>query len=145
MPSSQFLRYSEFAGVEASFQDHLDVRVEPTTDEGRWRVVLDIRKMHTNSGKILHGGVVMTLLDVALGTACRIEDPLQRTAVTVELKVNFLRPGGRVGDRVSAKGFVRHATRSLVFCEGELRNDANELLATASGTFKYLEYPPGSS
>ena len=138
MSSKQFMRYSEFAGKEAPFQDHVDMRYDPGED-GRPRMVLDIQPNHLNTGKVLHGGMVMTLLDVAMSASCNASDPQRRATVTIELKVNFLRPGGCNGDRVIASGNVRHITRSFAFCDGELRKAANgELLATGSGTFKFV-------
>ncbi|MNR47449.1 hypothetical protein D3C85_1665510 [compost metagenome] len=52
-----------------------------------------------------------------------------------------MRPGGQSGDVLSAQGFLRSSSRSLAFCDAEVRNEAGELLATASGTFKYIKRP----
>jgi len=130
-------RFSDFMGVEASFQDYVDIRYAPAAD-GSPQMLVDIDTRHINMGKVLHGGMVMTLLDVAMATMCRHHDALRRGAVTVELKVNFLRPCGKAGERVIATGRLRHATTHLAFCDGELRDSADMLLATASGTFKYV-------
>ena len=137
MPFEKLMKYSEYFGMEAPFPDHLDVRCDPGQN-GEFGMILDIQPMHTNAGKVLHGGMLMSMFDIAMGTMCRIQDPLGRSVVTVEMKVSFMRPGGRAGDRIRALGIVRHAARSLVFCDGELRGEAGILLATASGIFKYI-------
>lgn len=144
MDSPRYVLYSEFTGTEAPFQDHVDIRHD-LENRASGRMVLDIRKLHTNSGKVLHGGMVMTLLDIAMSTAARHQDAQSRVAVTVELKVNFLRPCGCAGEQVDAHGFVRHATRTLAFCDGELRNEAGEVLATASGTFRFIRRAPADA
>ncbi|WP_231492934.1 PaaI family thioesterase [Zestomonas thermotolerans] len=92
---------------------------------------------HLNDWQSAHGAVIMALLDMAMALA---SDEQQRGCVTVEMKNNFLRPAGNVGD-VKAFGMARHASRSLAFCEAELRNSQDEVVTTASGTFKYLDEP----
>lgn len=142
-PTAPLVRYSAYIGAEPTFQDLLEVWYDPGRNNDD-RMILDIGAMHVNAARVLHGGMVMTLLDVAMAARCRRSDALGRAVVTVEVKVNFLRPGGRAGERVAAQGLVRHAARSLVFCDGELRDAAGQLLATASGTFKYIN-PNGAS
>lgn len=135
----QLVRYSAYIGADPTFQDLLDVWYDPGRDNDD-RMILDIGATHLNAARVLHGGMVMTLLDVAMAARCRRSDSLDRAVVTVEVKVNFLRPGGRAGERVAAHGLVRHTTKSLIFCDGELRDTAGQLLATASGTFKYRNH-----
>jgi len=75
----------------------------------------------------------MALLDMAMALA---SDEQQRGCVTVEMKNNFLRPAGNVGD-VKAFGMARHDSRSLAFCEAELRNSQDKwwpLLPALSST-----------
>jgi uncharacterized protein (TIGR00369 family) len=98
---------------------------------------------HMNSWSVLHGGVTMTLLDVAMAHAARSprdgapHDP--RGVVTVEMKTSFLRPG--LG-RLVAKGMLLHQTSTLAFCEGSLFDADQKLVAHATGTFKYLRALP---
>lgn len=140
------MRYSEYVGTESSFQDSIDLRYDAGPN-GEACMVLAIQPMHLNAGRVLHGGVAMTMLDVAMANMCRERDTLGRRAVTVEMKTNFLRPGGGVGDSVVASGTVRHVTQSMAFCDGELRDMAGTLLATASGTFRFVgaASPAGSA
>ena len=83
----------------------------------------------------------MTLLDVAMALSASDNDEARRGVVTVEKKTSFLRPGGEVGEILEAHGKVLHHTRSIAFCEGELRNSAGVVVASASGTFKYVNKP----
>lgn len=112
-------------------------------DNGHAEIGLAPRDDQMNSWSVLHGGVTMTLLDVAMAHAARSpfegREPDARGVVTVEMKTSFMRPG--IG-RVVAKGRLLHKTVSLAFCEGTLHDEKGELLAHASGTFKYLKALP---
>jgi uncharacterized protein (TIGR00369 family) len=110
---------------------------------GHAEIGLSPRPDQMNSWSVLHGGVTMTLLDVAMAHAARSPaaggEPEARGVVTVEMKTSFVRPG--IG-RVVAQGRVLHKTASLAFCEGRLVDAQGELLAHASGTFKFLRALP---
>ena len=124
----------EFFGVHVPFLAWLDVHgIE--WEPGRARVTLALRPELTNSLSAAHGGVVCTLLDVAMAAAARSDDPAMRV-VTVDMSVQFMRPG--VG-MLSAVGRTLTVTRSLAFCEAEIRDPEGLLVAKGSGVFKRLK------
>lgn len=138
----QLKLYTAHRGIAIPLLDLLQFRHAPTpAEEGPGCIVLRIEPQHLNGWANAHGGVVMTLLDVAMAVNATWHDEQQRGVVTVEMKTSFLRPGGTVGEVLEAHGNVRHHTRSIAFCEAELRNSRGEVVATASGTFKYLNQP----
>ena len=94
---------------------------------------LELRDELMNSWEVAHGGVIMSVLDIVMGMSANSLDEASRGATTVELKTNFIKAAT---GRILARGLAHRAGRSLVFAEGELRNDAQELLARATGTFK---------
>jgi len=112
-------------------------------DNGRSEIALTPRDEHLNSWSVVHGGVTMTLLDVAMAHAARSPmdgaPPETRGVVTIEMKTSFLRPG--IG-RIVAQGKVLHKTNSFCFCEASLVDAKGELLAHGTGTFKYLKSLP---
>ncbi|MBA1204272.1 PaaI family thioesterase [Pseudomonas capeferrum] len=116
---------------------HLEIFGAPEFDEAGAILRLRLRDHHLNGNASAHGGLLMTLMDAVLA-CCTLGHGSGRGCVTVELKTNFMRPGGTAGDLLVARGFLRSSGRSLAFCDGEVRNEAGELLATASGTFKYV-------
>jgi len=71
------------------FVEHLGIELIEKAD-GKMRLRFTPRPEHLNSWNGIHGGVLMTLLDVALGSAARSLDPACVGATTVELKTNFL-------------------------------------------------------
>lgn len=99
--------------------------------EGRTRLRLALRDDHGNNLGIAHGGVICTLLDIAMGTAARLF--AGRPVLTLDMQTRFLSPGRGV---LLAEGFVLRGGRSVLFCEAEIRTEEGDLVATASGLFK---------
>jgi uncharacterized protein (TIGR00369 family) len=79
----------------------------------------------------------MTLLDVTMAMTARstADDPLQVRMVTIEMKTSFMRGG--TGELICT-GTSVHRTRSMCFCEAEIRDGDDRLVARGSGTFKFM-------
>ena len=122
--------YAEQLGVRAGHKREGDVGLE-----------LQLREEHLNSWQVAHGGVVMSVLDIVMGLSAKTLDENSIGATTIELKTNFLKAAT---GRIRARGRAQRAGRSLVFAEGELHNDSNDLLARATGTFKLRYSATGS-
>ncbi len=86
---------------------------------------------------ILHGGVHATLLDTAMGFAVSYTgDAAQKQLVmTLSLNVSYL--GVASGETIIATGRKTGGGRSTAFAEGEIRDTDGNLLATATGVFRY--------
>jgi uncharacterized protein (TIGR00369 family) len=112
-------------------------------ERGEAEIAVTLRDELTNSWGVAHGGVSMTLLDVVMAHAARApgEDGIAEDAgvVTVEMKTTFMRPG--LG-RLLGSGRRLHRTASLAFCEASLHDGEGQLVAHATGTFKYLKGLP---
>lgn len=112
-------------------------------ENGEAEITMTPREEHMNSWSVVHGGVLMTMLDVAMAHAARSPKdgaaPDARGVVTIEMKTSFMRPG--LG-RLRARAKVLHQTASLAFCEGSIVADDGTLVAHATGTFKYLKALP---
>ena len=111
---------------------------------GEGRVALTLEPRHLNSWKVAHGGVIMALLDVAMAIAGRSLDPDARGGVTVEMKTSFLQPG-EAGGRLTAHGKTFHRSLTMSFCEGEVRDAHDRLIAKAIGTFKTIKRIDGTT
>jgi uncharacterized protein (TIGR00369 family) len=96
---------------------------------------LVVSDKHGNRNGFAHGGVLMTLLDTALGLAS-LEAQGGHQQATVGLNVSFVAPV-RVGDFVVVDCQAVKATRTLMFMQGTLRAGDN-ICATAQGTWKIL-------
>ncbi|NMM39172.1 MAG: PaaI family thioesterase [Glaciimonas sp.] len=122
--------------VEIPFLNEIGVELL-SMGNGQAQVAVDLQGRHMNSWAVAHGGLTMTLLDVAMSLAGRSIFPQARGAITVEMNTSFLQPGGKPGSRLIAIGKAFHRSTSLCFCEGEVWN-GDKLVAKAMGTFKYL-------
>lgn len=66
----------------------------------------------------VHAGIITTIADTACGYAALTLMPPGSEVLSVEFKVNLLRPA--VGDRLIATGTVLRAGRTLSVCQGEV-------------------------
>jgi uncharacterized protein (TIGR00369 family) len=109
--------------------------------DGRARCRLGLTHDHLNRHGVLHGGLSATLLDNAMSaTASLTVDTTGRAPfLTVSLNVHYL-AGANLGATVIASGRVTGGGKSLLFLDGDLRDDADRLIATATGVFKRV--PP---
>jgi uncharacterized protein (TIGR00369 family) len=87
---------------------------------------------HMNQLGIAHGGITMTLLDVALGTAARSGSD-KSAVMTLDMQTQFIAPGRGT---LSAEGRIVKSGRSLVFVEADVHDDMGTLVAKARGIFK---------
>ncbi|MFH6786898.1 MULTISPECIES: PaaI family thioesterase [Methylobacterium] len=90
---------------------------------------------HRNRNGVVHGGVMATLLDMALGRASAEAQGGRRQA-TINLDLQFLAPV-EVGEFLVAECRVVRATRSILFMQGHLRVE-DRVCAVAQGVWKVL-------
>jgi uncharacterized protein (TIGR00369 family) len=101
---------------------------------GEAELGLQLRADQHNSMHMAHGGVTMTLLDVTMAHAARSADVAAaapagatgRAVITVEMKTSFIRPGA---GRLTIRAECVHKATSLMFCEGEARDEQGRLVA----------------
>ncbi|MBN3789049.1 PaaI family thioesterase [Burkholderia sp. Ac-20353] len=120
--------------IESPFVDMLGVQLVSAKD-GKSEIALLLDERHMNTWSIAHGGVTMTLADVALAMAARSLTDDGVGVVTVEMKVNFMQPGR---GELRAYGRVMHRSTTMAYCEGEVRDSDGHFVAKALGTFKYM-------
>src|SRR5690242_18097061 len=78
---------------DPGFRDLVGVEEPVSTTEGRARVMLHAEERHTNPAGTIHGGVIATLVDIAMGSAVRSLSRDGEVPVTIEMKINYLEPG----------------------------------------------------
>jgi uncharacterized protein (TIGR00369 family) len=112
---------------------HLGMRTE-ALGAGSARLSLPVTPELTNSFGTVHGGAIMSLLDVALCTAARTLHPDSTGVMTIDLSTSFI--GGGSGERLIAEARVLKDGRSMSFVEGEARNADGTLVAKAIATVR---------
>jgi uncharacterized protein (TIGR00369 family) len=100
------------------------------------RLALDLRPEHMNRTEVVHGGVLMAMLDAACGF-CGIYpvDGAKRYSITLALNTQFI--GSAKSGRLLATARRRGGGNTIFFAAGEIHDDAGTLIATAEGTFRY--------
>ena len=129
------------ADVEAELEKAMSVDSELFTTvgfrvvkvrSGRAELSFPFSKAVTRRGGMVHGGIVMYSLDNACGIAAMSVNP-GMDQLTMELKVNFLRPLKRGPFR--AIGKVVKAGNSVIVVEGEVRDADGALCARSLGSW----------
>lgn len=83
---------------------------------------------------MVHGGMACTLLDSAAGCAVHTTLPAGVGYSSIEIKVNFLRPVHADAGPVYARGKVTKTGKRVCFAEADLRDQAGNVLATATSS-----------
>jgi uncharacterized protein (TIGR00369 family) len=115
------------------FVSHLKILTE-TLGHGEARLSLPIETHLTNSLGTVHGGVILSLLDVALCTAARTLHPDSAGVITIDLSTSFIGAGS--GEKLLADARVMKDTRSVSFVEAEAKNQDGTLVAKAIATVR---------
>ncbi|MCG3188675.1 MAG: hypothetical protein LKCHEGNO_00800 [Burkholderiaceae bacterium] len=125
------------------FVEELGLELHSVGD-GRAELRVDLAEAHLNSWEVAHGGVLMTMLDVAMAQAARSahrHDSAGPSVATIEMKTSFVRPAE---GELRALGKLLHRTSTLAFCEASVLDGEARLCAHATGTFKYLRALPAT-
>ncbi len=119
---------------EVPFFRYLDIRVEKI-EPGRVVMTHEPRGELLNIYGSLHGGIISSLADIAMGTAIWTMVGPRDKMVTLEFKINYIAPVGEDTGTVTAEGKVIHAGKSTAVVEGSIRRGDGSLAARAQGTF----------
>jgi uncharacterized protein (TIGR00369 family) len=106
------------------------VEVEP----GRAVFALEPGEYQFNPIGSVHGGVLTTLLDSAMGCAVHTMLPAGSGYTTLELKVNFLRRVTTETRRLRSEGAVIHLGRTVATAEARIVDGEGRLVAHATTT-----------
>jgi uncharacterized protein (TIGR00369 family) len=106
--------------------------------DGRGRGVcrMDVEERHLNLGGSIHGGAVMSFIDMALFAGGRCAGMSEGHYVTLDLTTHFI-ARGRAGLPLEAHVELVRQTRSLAFMQGIVRQDG-EPCYSFTGTLKRL-------
>ncbi len=94
------------------------------------RVVVRAEARHCNAAGVVHGGLLMTLADLAL-CAAAMRDTGDASAVTVSMDSQFL-AAAQVGEWLAARAEVLRHTGSLVFVRGTVSAGERQVLSASA-------------
>jgi uncharacterized protein (TIGR00369 family) len=107
-------------------------------NEGRIEIGMYADDRHKNPGGVVHGGLLMTLVDNLMGATIH-HTVGARYAATVSLNCDFL-SATQPGEWISGIGTITRHTRSMVFIRGDIKAN-DRLVMSATGIFKFLDKP----
>ena len=110
-------------------------RLAETENGAVKRFAFVVAQHHMNAAGSVHGGMLMTFADMAMGHTARIETS-SHGASTVSLNCDFVGPG-HLHDVVEARVRVTRRTRTVVFLSCEIAAETRQLLV-ATGLWKLV-------
>jgi len=102
--------------------------------DGTATVEMTTTEHMSNHSGFVHGGMISTLADSAMGRSLRTLKPGVVRAMSFDLKLNFV-SAARPGETLRATARVVHAGRRTVVTDCRVEGRDGKLVATASGTF----------
>jgi uncharacterized protein (TIGR00369 family) len=112
------------------------VRAEP----GEVEIALRAEDHHLNLLGTVHGGMIATVADTAMGLAMRTRAEPGSTYVTAQLGLHYL-ASGRAG-RIVGIGRAVKAGGQMGYAEADVLGEGDRLLARASATFIVVREHP---
>ena len=98
-------------------------------EEGIQHFVLKAEARHCNRHEIVHGGLMMTMIDLAMVVAAK--ETWDEQLVTVSLNSEFV-DAGRAGDLIEANGELVRRTGSMAFVRGRVYAGERTLLSSSA-------------
>ena len=135
------------ADIPVGFERHF--RQSPLTDP--WEplyskrtdraviIALRLGKPHTNGRGLIHGGLIATLADNAMGHSCAHVMGGASSLVTIGLAVDFVGTA-QVGQWLAVEPEVIRTGRTICFAQSLIKAD-DVVIARANGTFRVVPKP----
>lgn len=124
--------------AQSAFVNFIGGRLEDWR-EGYVRLGITVEERHTNPHGVMHGGVITTLMDEAVGgviASVRGMDEMWKAPhASVDMNVSFL-SNARAGDEITVDATVLKLGRSVAFGEAEARRKRGEVVI-AKGRFTF--------
>lgn len=124
-------------GVDIPFVQHLGFELV-LFERGHSEIRYAAQQEHENSFSVVHGGALMTLLDVSMATSARSVQQ-DMGVVTIEMKTTFMRAAK---GKLTAEGRLVHRTPTLAFAQSMVYDAKGEACAHSTGTFKFVKRLP---
>ncbi|WP_345989217.1 PaaI family thioesterase [Sulfurimonas sp. HSL1-2] len=123
--------------IKFPFLEHTGATLK-RAEQGEAEVELHVQPHHLQHLGFVHGGVISTLMDNTGWYAAVSNLDEGYTAVTMEIKINYLKPAS--GKHLLASAAVKRQGRKTAFVTIEL-HDEGKLVAFATGTYAIMEDP----
>jgi len=123
-------------GENSAFYQLLNMKIEEVHDNYA-RLSIQVDKKHIQFLETVHGGVMASLADSAAAWAIYGSTNMEGTPVTVEMKINFLKPV-KSGKLVAEARNIHRGSRIFV-SDVEVKNGEGNLIAKSLVTYYMLK------
>ena len=120
---------------KAPFTDPWEPLYSRKTDKA---VIMGLRlaKPHTNARGLIHGGLIASLADNAMGYSCAQVTGWTTSVVTISLSVDYV-GAGEIGQWLAVEGEAIKTGSTICFAQSLVKAD-DTVIARASGTFRVV-------
>jgi uncharacterized protein (TIGR00369 family) len=109
--------------------------IEPVkAEKGKVTFTLEPEEFHLNPFGIVHGGVLATMMDTAMGCAVHSLLPVGASYVTSEMNIRFLRPALLSSGTLFCTGELVNPGRSTMVASAQIVDANRRLIAIAGCT-----------
>jgi len=119
-----------------SFGHHIGYKIGKATAEGG-TATLKVRPEHLNRSGVVHGGIMMTLIDVACSVAGQYTPPGAPKLLSASISITTSFVGNVDKGTLIATGRKTGGGKRIFFAKGEVRDEKGNLLAQGEGVFRY--------
>jgi uncharacterized protein (TIGR00369 family) len=100
---------------------------------------MEVRPDLMNASGVVHGGVLMTLLDAASGLSASLEGPdkPRKFCRTLSFTTQFINPGR--GGILTVRAQKRSGGKVTFVCEAEIIDEQGELVAVGTGMYRQIQ------
>lgn len=109
-------------------------------EKGKAVFEFEPKEFHYNPIGSVHGGVITTVLDTAMGCSLQSALPQGVAYTTLELKVNFLKAVTINDGKMKSTGKIIHLGKTTALVEANLTNEAGKLYAHGVSTCMIFKF-----
>ena len=113
------------------FVGHVGMRIDETA-QGRARCSLELQEFHLNVHGVVHGGVLFTLADTAMGAALFSTLEPDELCSTIEIKIGYFKPV--IEGALVCTAVLVNKGKSIASLEASV-HQGDVLVSKSSGTF----------
>ena len=95
---------------------------------------VNIKEESLNPYGIVHGGLLFSLADTAMGVAARVNG---RSAVTTTANITYIKQAK--GEYIKAVTETIKSGKTMIHLQAKVYNDKDELVALANSTYYYID------
>lgn len=122
--------------AEGPIWSHLNMKLHFAND-GKSKIELPVTTELKQAYGVVHGGIISTVLDMAMSSALSTTLADEEFSTTIDLNVSFLRP--MFGESLIGEGKVVKRGKRVIVVNGETKDENGNVIATSTGHFMILQ------